>query len=69
MREIISKIQTMRKEADFEVMDKIVITYEGSEKAETVFAKNADEIGAETLAAGGEKSDTCRLCERVEDQW
>ena len=40
----------MRKEADFEVMDKIVITYEGSEKAETVFAKNADEIGAETLA-------------------
>ena len=50
MREIISKVQTMRKEADFEVMDKIVITYEGSEKAETVFAKNADEIGAETLA-------------------
>ena len=50
VREIISKVQTMRKEADFEVMDKIVITYEGSEKAETVFGKNADEIGAETLA-------------------
>ena len=50
VREIISKVQTMRKEADFEVMDKIVITYEGSEKAGTVFAKNADEIGAETLA-------------------
>ena len=50
VREIISKVQTMRKEADFEVMDKIVITYEGSEKAETVFAKNGDEIGAETLA-------------------
>ena len=50
VREIISKVQTMRKEADFEVMDKIVITYEGSEKAETVFVKNADEIGAETLA-------------------
>ena len=50
VREIISKVQTMRKEADFEVMDKIVITYEGSEKAETVFAKNAGEIGAETLA-------------------
>ena len=50
VREIISKVQTMRKEADFEVMDKIVITYEGSEKAETVFAKKADEIGAETLA-------------------
>ena len=50
VREIISKVQTMRKEAGFEVMDKIVITYEGSEKAEAVFAKNADEIGSETLA-------------------
>ena len=50
VREIISKVQTMRKEANFEVMDKLVITYEGSEKAVTVFAKNADEIGAETLA-------------------
>ncbi len=51
VREIISKkYRQCVKEADFEVMDKIVITYEGSEKAETVFAKNADEIGAETLA-------------------
>ena len=33
VREIISKIQTMRKEADFEVMDRIKVTYEGSEKA------------------------------------
>ena len=33
VREIISKVQTMRKEADFEVTDKIRITYEGSEKA------------------------------------
>ena len=32
MREIVSKIQTMRKEAGFEVMDKITVTYEGSEK-------------------------------------
>ena len=34
VREIISKIQTMRKEAGFEVMDKIKVTYDGSEKAE-----------------------------------
>ena len=34
VREIISKIQTMRKEADFEVMDKITVTYTGTEKAE-----------------------------------
>ena len=33
VREIISKIQTMRKEAGFEVMDKIKVTYKGSEKA------------------------------------
>ncbi len=50
VREIISKIQTMRKEADFEVMDKITVTYDGSEKAEAVFAKFAGEIGSETLA-------------------
>ncbi|MFQ8663536.1 MAG: isoleucine--tRNA ligase, partial [Lachnospiraceae bacterium] len=55
VREIISKVQTMRKEADFEVMDNIAITYEGSEKAEVVFAAHAQEIGAETLAVSVEK--------------
>ena len=49
VREIISKIQTMRKEADFEVMDKIEVTYEGTEKAEKVFAENAKIIAEETL--------------------
>jgi len=50
VREIISKLQTMRKEADFEVMDKIRVTYEGSEKAEAVFAKYAESIGSDVLA-------------------
>ena len=50
VREIISKIQTMRKEAGFEVMDKIFVTYNGSEKAEDVFGKYADKIGQEVLA-------------------
>lgn len=50
VREIISKVQTMRKEAGFEVMDKIEITYEGTKKAETIFAANTDTIGDETLA-------------------
>jgi isoleucyl-tRNA synthetase len=50
VREIISKVQTMRKEADFEVTDKIKVTYDGTEKAEAVFAAHADEIGGETLA-------------------
>ena len=39
VREIISKVQTMRAEAGFEVMDKIAVTYEGTEKAEKVFAE------------------------------
>ena len=50
VREIISKIQTMRKEAGFEVTDKIKVYYEGTEKAEGIFAAHADEIGGEVLA-------------------
>ena len=50
VREIISKIQTMRKEADFEVTDKIKVYYDGTEKAEAVFEKYAKEIGEEVLA-------------------
>ena len=50
VREIISKLQTMRKEAGFEVMDKITVTYTGSEKAETIFAKYAESIGKDVLA-------------------
>ena len=50
VREIISKVQTMRKEADFEVMDRIRVTYDGSDKAETIFAKYAGEIAGEVLA-------------------
>lgn len=57
VREIISKIQTMRKEAGFEVMDKIKVTYEGSGKAESVFAKYADVIGREVLAEGVTKAE------------
>ena len=40
----------MRKEADFEVTDKIKVYYEGTEKAEAVFAAHAAEIGEEVLA-------------------
>lgn len=50
VREIISKVQTMRKEAGFEVMDKIDLFYEGSDKAAEIFKRNADEIGREVLA-------------------
>ena len=50
VREIISKIQTMRKEAGFEVMDKIKVTYGGSKKAEDIFEAHGIEIGDEVLA-------------------
>ena len=50
VREIISKVQTMRKEADFEVMDRIRLTYEGSQKAETIFEKYSEAISSEVLA-------------------
>ena len=56
VREIVSKIQTMGKEAGFEVMDKITVTYEGSEKAESVFEKHGEEIGNEVLAVAVTKA-------------
>jgi len=37
VREIISKLQTMRKEADFEVTDRIHVTYSGSDKVGEIF--------------------------------
>jgi isoleucyl-tRNA synthetase len=50
VRELISKIQTMRKEAGFEVTDKICVTYQGSQKAENIFEKQQSLIGSEVLA-------------------
>ncbi|MEF9916921.1 MAG: isoleucine--tRNA ligase [Lachnospiraceae bacterium] len=50
IREIISKIQTMRKEADFQVTDRIKVTYEGSEKVDNIFTNHSEEIGGEVLA-------------------
>ena len=50
VREIISKIQTMRKEADFEVMDKIIVTANGSEKINSIFGRFADMICGEVMA-------------------
>ena len=50
VREIISKIQTMRKEAGFEVMDRIAVSYQGNEKIAGIFKKNEAIIKAEVLA-------------------
>jgi isoleucyl-tRNA synthetase len=50
VREIISKVQTMRKEAGFEVMDKIVIYVKDNEKIEKIITDNKDKILREVLA-------------------
>ena len=50
VREIISKIQTMRKEAGFEVMDKIVVYAHGNDRIQDVMKTHEDEIKSEVLA-------------------
>ena len=50
VREIISKVQQMRKEAGFEVMDKIAVYLEGNDKLEEIVRKNEDLIKSEVLA-------------------
>ena len=49
VREIISKIQTMRKEAGFEVMDRIDISYIADGKVADIFTKYGDNIRNEVL--------------------
>ena len=50
VREIVSKVQTMRKEAGFEVTDHIVLSHHGNSRIESIFAKHGAEIAADTLA-------------------
>ena len=50
VREIISKIQTMRKEADFQVMDKIVVNVDKNDTIRAIIENNLDEIKSEVLA-------------------
>ena len=48
--EVISKIQTMRKDSDFEVMDHIKVAISGNEKIADVVRKNESMIGEKVLA-------------------
>ncbi|RGC80750.1 isoleucine--tRNA ligase [Hungatella hathewayi] len=52
VREIISKVQSMRKEAGFEVMDKITIFYEANEKVNELILKNESTVMNDVLATG-----------------
>ncbi len=50
VREIISKLQTMRKEADFEVTDRIIVTFEASDNVNNIFQKYGENIKQVVLA-------------------
>ena len=50
VREIISKVQTMRKEADFNVMDKIKVFVSGNDRIAGIITDNSDEIKTVCLA-------------------
>ena len=50
VRELISKVQTMRKEAGFEVVDHIVLSQSGNERIAEIIRKNETVIKNDTLA-------------------
>ena len=50
VREIISKVQTMRKEAGFEVMDKITVYVKDNAKIEEIITRNKEQIMSDVLA-------------------
>ncbi len=50
VREVISKLQTMRKEAGFDVVDRISVTYATTDTLAPVIAKSADAIADAVLA-------------------
>ena len=63
VRELVSKIQTMRKESGFEVTDHIRVSFSDNETVEALAKKNASEIGEQTLAdevTVGEKFENAR---------
>ena len=50
VREVVSKIQTMRKDAQFEVMDHIVFSVSGNDKVAEIIGRNEDAIKEDVLA-------------------
>jgi isoleucyl-tRNA synthetase len=60
VREIISKVQTIRKDAGFEVMDHIQVSYDTSDDVAEIFDRNKETISSEVLAdsvAAGARGD------------
>ena len=50
MYEVISKVQTMRKDSGFEVMDHIKLSVNGNDKIAQIVKDNADSISTKVLA-------------------
>jgi len=50
VREIISKVQTMRKEAGFEVLDRIILSYSENKKIADILQRNSQQIKTDVLA-------------------
>ncbi len=59
VREIISKLQTMRKDSGFEVMDNINVYVSGNEKIAEIIGKNAEEIKEDVLALSINMDEKC----------
>ncbi len=57
-RDLVRHIQELRKEADFEMNDRIHLYFEGSDKIKQAFVEHADYIKAETLSLD--------ICDQVE---
>ncbi len=57
VREILSKIQTMRKDGGFEVQDNIKVSYCGSDKIDEIINANKAEISAQALAVSIENAE------------
>jgi isoleucyl-tRNA synthetase len=51
VRELISKIQTQRKETGLEVTDRIILGYDGNDKLAAIIAKNSEFLASEVLAS------------------
>jgi isoleucyl-tRNA synthetase len=54
-REIVNRLQNLRKKAGYDVSDRIDIRFDGGMVAEEVFARQGELIRAETLARSSEK--------------
>lgn len=60
-REIVSKIQQMRKSQDFEVTDNINVKYEADDELSEAISKHLDMISKEVLAVNFERADSLKV--------